>query len=137
MDDFNLSFDNAKKSIDSLGYDQTDKLYHVISAIQKNHRRLVMLNFQPSYLDSLSTVKHMLKDAIKWVNENKTDSANLSFDMMRQPPENVELFLNRVNFTYVDGDELVEKVKNYFQILIDQGILETEVDQKLLDMFKL
>ncbi len=57
--------------------------------------------------------------------------------MMRQPPENVELFLNRVNFTYVDGDELVEKVKNYFQILIDQGILETEVDQKLLDMFKL
>ena len=78
-----------------------------------------------------------LKEAIKWVNENKTDSANLSFDMMRQPPENVELFLNRVNFTYVDGDELVEKVKNYFQILIDQGILETEVDQKLLDMFKL
>ena len=78
-----------------------------------------------------------LKEAIKWVNENKTDSANLSFDMMRQPPENVELFLNRVNFTYVDGDELVEKVKDYFQILIDQGILETEIDQKLLDMFKI
>ncbi len=78
-----------------------------------------------------------LKDAIKWVNENKTDAANLSFDMMRQPPENVELFLNRVNFTYVSGDELVEKVKNYFKILIDQGILETQIDKKLLDMFRL
>ncbi|MCK5846441.1 MAG: ferredoxin [Bacteroidales bacterium] len=78
-----------------------------------------------------------LKDAIKWVNENKTDAANLSFDMMRQSPENVELFLNRVNFTYVEGDELVAKVEDYFKILIDQGILETKVDQKLLDMFKL
>ena len=78
-----------------------------------------------------------LKLAIEWVNENKTKAANLSFDMMRQPPENVELFLNNVNFDYVSGDELVEKVRQYFQILIDQGVVETELDDKLLSMFKL
>ena len=37
-----------------------------------------------------------LKSAINWVNENKKDAANLSFDMMRQPPENVELFIQNV-----------------------------------------
>ena len=93
--------------------------------------------FVRNHPEIAEVVLEELKDAIKWVNENKTDAANLSFDMMRQPPENVELFLNRVNFTYVEGDELVAKVKDYFNILIDQGILETEVDQKFLDMFKL
>jgi len=93
--------------------------------------------FVRNHPEIAKVVLEELKDAIKWVNDNKTDAANLSFDMMRQPPESVELFLNRVNFTYVEGDELVEKVKNYFQILVDQGILETEIDQKLLDMFKL
>ncbi|OYT10594.1 MAG: hypothetical protein B6I18_08310 [Bacteroidetes bacterium 4572_112] len=78
-----------------------------------------------------------LKSAINWVNENKKAAANLSFDMMRQPPENVELFLKNVKFDYVSGDELVEKVKNYFQILVDQGIIDTKVDNKLLNMFKL
>ena len=78
-----------------------------------------------------------LKESIKWVNENKLKSAQLSFDMMRQPVESVELFLNRVNFTYVEGDELIEKVKSYFNILIKQGILETELDEKFLSMFKL
>lgn len=93
--------------------------------------------FTRKYPELTKVVLEELKSAIEWVNENKRDAANLSFDMMRQPPENVELFLNRVNFNYVSGDELVKKVKNYFDILIDQGIMEAELDDKLLDMFKL
>jgi len=93
--------------------------------------------FVKKHPEAAQAILDELKDAIDWVNENKTAAANLSFDMMRQPPENVELFLNRVNFEYVSGDELVEKVKHYFQILIDQGILDTELDEKLLNMFKL
>jgi NitT/TauT family transport system substrate-binding protein len=93
--------------------------------------------FTRKYPEITQVILDELKLAIEWVNENKQDAANLSFDMMRQPPENVELFLENVNFEYVTGDELVEKVKDYFQILIEQGILETELDQKLIDMFKL
>jgi len=93
--------------------------------------------FTRNYPEETQVFLDELKLAIEWVNENKTDAANLSFDMMRQPPENVELFLNNVNFDYVSGDELVEKVKDYFQILIDQGVVETELDDKLLAMFKL
>jgi len=78
-----------------------------------------------------------LKKAVNWVNENKRASAELSFDMMRQPVDRVEMFLNNVNFDYVEGDLLVEKVKAYFDILIKQGIVETEIDDKFLSIFKL
>ncbi len=93
--------------------------------------------FTRKYPEATQAILDELKDAIDWVNENKQQASNLSFDMMRQPPENVELFLNRVNFDYVAGDELIEKVKDYFKILIDQDILQTEIDDELLDMFRL
>ncbi|RLD52837.1 MAG: hypothetical protein DRJ05_17075 [Bacteroidetes bacterium] len=78
-----------------------------------------------------------LKEAINWVNAHKHDSAKLSFDMMRQPVDSVELFLNRVKFEYVDGDKLIEKVSGYFNILIEEGIVDTEIDSKFLDIFTL
>ncbi|MEA2042113.1 MAG: ferredoxin [Bacteroidota bacterium] len=78
-----------------------------------------------------------LKKAIEWVNENRKDAANLSFDMMRQPTDRVELFLNRVNFEYKSGDELIEKVKAYFDILTAQGVVETEITDDFYDIFKL
>ncbi len=93
--------------------------------------------FARKYPEITQGILDELKSAIEWVNAHKTEAANLSFDMMRQPPENVELFLNRVNFDYVSGEELEKKVKNYFDILIKQGILETQLDEKLINMFKL
>jgi NitT/TauT family transport system substrate-binding protein len=76
-----------------------------------------------------------LKKAIEWVNQNRHESAKLSYDMMRQPVDRVELFLNRVNFDYVSGQPLVEKVEDYFRILYEQGIVEAKVDQDFLDIF--
>ncbi len=78
-----------------------------------------------------------LKEAINWVNNNRHESAKLSFDMMRQPVDSVELFLNRVKFEYVDGDKLIDKVSGYFNILIKEGIVDTKIDSKFLDIFKL
>ncbi len=78
-----------------------------------------------------------LKDAINWVNENKHDSAELSFDLMRQPVDSIELFLNRVKFEYVDGDVLIEKVKAYFDILVEQGIVDAKIDDDFFDIFRM
>ncbi len=77
-----------------------------------------------------------LKSAIDWVNQNRKEAAKLSFDMMRQPVDRVELFLERVNFAYVSGPELVEKVDNYFAVLSQQGIVESEIDEQFLDIFR-
>ena len=77
-----------------------------------------------------------LKKAIEWVNNNRSDAANLAFDIMRQPVDRIELFLQRVNFNYVSGDELVKKVKDYFEILTQQGIVETEIDDSFFDIFR-
>ncbi|MEA2007646.1 MAG: hypothetical protein U9O54_00855, partial [Chloroflexota bacterium] len=78
-----------------------------------------------------------LKTSIDWVNENRTASAKLSFDMMRQSVDRIELFLNRVNFEYVEGDKLVEKVKTYFDILTAQDVVDAEINAEFLNIFKL
>ncbi len=77
-----------------------------------------------------------LKKAVEWVRNNRKEAAELSFDIMRQPVDRVELFLERVNFDYVDGDELVDKIKKYFDLLKKNGIVDIEIDEKLIDMFK-
>ena len=76
-----------------------------------------------------------LKKAIDWVNENKKEAAKLSFDMMRQPIDRIELFLDRVNFNYVSGDELQKKVRSYFEVLAKEQIVESEVDDEFINIF--
>lgn len=78
-----------------------------------------------------------LKSAIDWVNKNRKVSAELSFDMMRQPVDRVELFLNRVNFNYVEGEQLIEKVKQYFDILNKHDVVDMKVDKEFLDIFRM
>lgn len=78
-----------------------------------------------------------LKSAINWVNENKKASAELSFDMMRQPVDRIELFLERVNFEYVEGKPLTDKVKQYFDILNQHEITNIEMNDEFLDIFKI
>ncbi len=78
-----------------------------------------------------------LKNAIDWVNKNKSEAANLSFDMMRQPADRVELFLNRVNFDYVSGDILIAKVKDYMRVLQEQNIIESKLDESYYEIFKM
>jgi ABC-type nitrate/sulfonate/bicarbonate transport system substrate-binding protein len=83
------------------------------------------------------TLLEELKDAINWVNEHRSESARLSFDMMRQPVDRIEKFLDRVNFEYVDGDKLKGKVKQYFEILNEQGITDLKLDDEFMKTFEL
>ncbi len=78
-----------------------------------------------------------LDSAIKWVNDNKEEAAMLSFDMMRQPADRVERFLERVNFTYQSGDGLITKLKDYFDVLLKQDIIQGEMSDEFFDIFKL
>lgn len=93
--------------------------------------------FVRNHPEIVKIIAEELEEAIKWVNENRKEAAKLSFDMMRRSRENIEFFLDRVTFEYKEGDELVEKVEKFYQILIKQGILNTEVDDELLNMFRL
>ncbi len=76
-----------------------------------------------------------LKKAIEWVNNNRKEAAQLSFDMMRQPVDRIELFLERVKFEYKDGDYLKDKVKRYFDILNKHGITSVDLDERFFSMF--
>ncbi len=78
-----------------------------------------------------------LKKAVNWVVSHKKESAQLSFDMMRQPVDRIELFLDRVNFDYVEGENLIFKVKQYFDILNKNEIVDMKIDDDFLNIFKL
>ena len=92
--------------------------------------------FARNHPEIVKILNEEIKEAIEWVNENKREAAKLSFDMMRQDILSVESFLDRVTFKYLTGDELVKKVKDFYQALIDNNILNTEVDDDLLNMFR-
>ena len=85
----------------------------------------------------VKVVLEELKSAIEWVNANRQEAAKLSFDMMRQPVDRIELFLNRVNFDYLSGEKLVSKIKDYFEVLTKENIVEGGVDDEFYDMFML
>lgn len=78
-----------------------------------------------------------LKKAIEWVNNNKPEAANLSFDMMRQPANRVELFLNRVNFNYESGNVLIDNVKDYMRVLEAENIIESNIPDSYYDVFRM
>ncbi len=78
-----------------------------------------------------------LKSAIDWVNSNRADAAKLSFDMMRQPLDRIELFLDRVNFDYVEGEPLVQKAVQYFDILNKHEIVNMKIDKSFRDVFRM
>ncbi len=78
-----------------------------------------------------------LEKAINWVNENREEAAMLSFDMMRQPVDRVERFLERVNFHYVSGEPLIKKLKSYFEVLAKEDIIQVKDIDSFMDMFKL
>jgi len=93
--------------------------------------------FARKYPEQTKVLLEELKSAINWVNENRKASAELSFDMMRQPVNRIELFLDRVNFEYVEGEPLIKKVKQYFDILNKNEIVNMKIDEEFLDVFRM
>jgi NitT/TauT family transport system substrate-binding protein len=89
------------------------------------------------YPDIVKIFAEELKEAIEWVNNHKQAASDLAFDMMRAKSDDVRLFLDRVTYQYVDGDQLVSKVKEFYEILNEKNILQVDVTEELLNMFKI
>ncbi len=93
--------------------------------------------FVRKYPEIMEVITQELKEAINWVNTNRKAASDLAFDMMRAKSDDVELFIDRVTYKYVDGDELVSKIKEFYQILNDSNIIQVNIDDNLLDVFKI
>ncbi len=91
--------------------------------------------FMQKYPDVAELFLDELKNAAQWVVENKEEAAALSFDIMRQPVDRVRLFLDRVKYIYQDGEPMLQKVKQYFDILRREQILQVDLNQQFLSMF--
>ncbi len=131
-DPYDSDFDKAADSmrIDSVGYDTTGKLYHLISAIQKNHRRLVMLGFQPSYLDSVPLAKDLLLDATLWIS---VDDFKLPKPLIKPADgSNIFTWFDEMNFEVdfsLKGDK-IKKEAYEFKLEVTYG--STTVDTLIL-----
>ncbi len=93
--------------------------------------------FMRKYPEQSKVFLEELKSAIDWVNAHRAESAKLSYDMMRQPVDRIKLFLDRVNFDYVSGTQLIGKVKQYFDILNKHNIVDMKIDDEFLDIFRI
>lgn len=74
-----------------------------------------------------------LEAAIQWVNENPRQAAELSYDIMGQSPENVELFLKRVNFHHQSAAEAKNRILQYVQVLHQEGVIKLKGGSEDLD----
>lgn len=90
-----------------------------------------------NYPEVMKVFEEELKEAIEWVNENRHEAAKLSFDMMRNSIEHVEAFIDRATFKYVSGEELVDKIESFYRILSNNKILNVEVDEDLMRLFRI
>ncbi len=77
-----------------------------------------------------------LKKAVEWINTHRREAAALSSGPMSQPKERLELFLERVNFEYVEGEAMRQKIRKYFDILIRHDILQATLDETFWKMFE-
>ncbi len=61
------------------------------------------------------------ENAIKWINENKEESANLSYEIMGVTPDEAKLFLERVNFNYAKSEDVYDEIVFYLDVLNKSG----------------
>ncbi len=61
------------------------------------------------------------KKAIKWVNENKDESANIIYDIMGITKEEAKLFLSRATFKFVESSSALSSILNYIDVLNKAG----------------
>jgi len=64
-----------------------------------------------------------LDKAIKWVKSHPQESANLSYDIMREDPKAVELFIRRAGFEHVTGENAKKDIRNYLDVLVKDKVL--------------
>jgi NitT/TauT family transport system substrate-binding protein len=88
------------------------------------------------YPEVMAVFMEELKASIDWVNQHPHEAAKLSFDMMRNSIANVEAFINRVDFTLVTGEPLVDQARQFYTILSENNVVDIPVDDDLLNLFK-
>ena len=91
--------------------------------------------FARKYPDLVEIFLEELRKAVDFVKHNKQKTAQLSYQMLRQPEDRVLRFLERVHFKYLDGRALRDKIKHYFTLLNEAEILNVKLDEKYLGMF--
>ncbi len=98
---------------------------------------LIKESFAQAHPEETRLFLEELKKAIEWINAHRQETAAMAAGPMSQPPERLELFLERVRFEYVEGDPMREKVRKYFDILIRNKILDASLDEEFWKMFSL
>jgi NitT/TauT family transport system substrate-binding protein len=67
-----------------------------------------------------------LRKAIDWVNNNKKEAAMMSYDILRQSPKAVELFLNRAKFEHVPTKDIMDELARYIKIVDKKAAFDEE-----------
>ncbi len=61
------------------------------------------------------------EEAIKWIHEHPDETANMSYELMGIPPEEVKLFLSRVHYEYGASEDVIDQITHYIEVLNKAG----------------
>ncbi len=61
------------------------------------------------------------EEAIKWIHQHPDEAANMSYELMGIPPEEVKLFLSRVHYEYGASEEVIDQITHYLEVLNKAG----------------
>ncbi|MEA1985865.1 MAG: ABC transporter substrate-binding protein, partial [Candidatus Marinimicrobia bacterium] len=59
----------------------------------------------------------VLKESIEWVNNNKKESSEMAYDIMRQEPKAVEYFLNNAHLEHVPTPKIKDQLYDYLRVI--------------------
>ena len=59
--------------------------------------------------------------AIEWIHGHHDEAANMSYELMGIPPEEVKLFLSRVHYEYGASEDVLKQITHYIEVLNKAG----------------
>ena len=110
-------FHTGKDGHNSISYSDIWKTINNEKITLPNAGLILKNEFLENHPEIAKLFIKVMKEAIDWVNNNKTESAKMVFDIMGQSPEAIEYFLNRAHFKHVPTSEIRNQLFDYISVI--------------------
>ncbi len=115
-------YENPQVQI-SLSYSQLWKKVHPGAGDLPNAGVVVKGEFLKKYPELVKIFAEELEKAVAWVREHPAEATNQSYEIMRQEPGAVELFLRRAHLYHRPALHVRDLIEEYLWVLQREGVL--------------
>ncbi len=122
----------------SLSYSQLWKQVHPGAGDLPNAGVVIKGEFLREHPEVVKIFLEELERAVAWVREHPAEAARQSYEIMRQEPGAVELFLRRAHLNHRPAFQVRDLVEEYLRVLQKEGVLNFKNGlEKVMEMVEL